>query len=149
MSSILQGVSVDAAEQIEAVGRFMASVNKRDFPAATALLTDDVRLVEPTLMPYAGTYVGHEQFVALMSEVAQTWESWRDAPYPYQLASVGNRVFKEATARAVHRETRAVVDMHFLEVLEFRGDKIANIRPYFFDPAKIAAAIRDASLAAG
>jgi ketosteroid isomerase-like protein len=132
---------VDCQQQIDTVNQFMAHVNKGDYASATAFMHEDVRLVEPSLMPYAGTYVGRQAFIDLMKEIMQLWSSWRDSPYPYELACVGTRVFKEANFKATIRANGAQVEMPFLEVLEFRDDKIAEIRPYYFDPSKIAEAM--------
>jgi uncharacterized protein len=136
---------MDCAEKIATVQAFMRCINSGDYERAAGYLHHDVGVVEPTLVPYAGTYVGHTQFIAMMRSALQFWKSWRDIPYPYELACVGDTVFREHRFRAEVRSTGETVEMQFLEVAEFRSDKIARIRPYYFDPAVIDAATRKPS----
>jgi ketosteroid isomerase-like protein len=131
---------VNCAAKLEAVRAYMNCINSGNYEAATAYLHHDIEIVEPTLMPYAGRYRGHAEFIAMMRAAMRFWMSWRDSPYPYELACVGDVVFREHRVRAEVRSNGEVVEMHFLEVAEFRGDKIARIRPYYFDPAQIHAA---------
>lgn len=132
---------MDAEAKIEAVNAFMRCINRGDHKGALRYLHDDIEVLEPRDMPYAGRHVGHDEFVAMMRHAMSIWKSWRDAPYPYELACVGDVVFREHYFRAEVHGNGSVIEQPFLEVAEFRGDKIARIRPYYFDAAGIRAAV--------
>lgn len=132
---------MDADAKIETVHAFMRHINRGDHIGALHYLHEDIEVIEPRDMPYAGRYVGHDEFVAMMRHAMTIWKSWRDTPYPYELACVGNVVFREHYFRAEVNGNGSIIEQPFLEVAEFRGDKISRIRPYYFDAARIREAV--------
>lgn len=128
-------------QQIAHIEGFMATINRGDLQGSLAFLHPDFRLVEQPGLPYSGEWLGHEGFLDLFKKIGATWSRWKDSPYPYVLASVGNRVFKEVRFTAELAANGAGVEMDFVEVFEFRDDLIAIVRPYYWDPAGIAAAL--------
>lgn len=130
---------------VDIVEAFQRRVNAQDWQAATAFLHPEFSLVEPSGLPYAGTWTGPDGFVKLMTRIRQTWSTWRDAPYPYEWVASADRVFKEVRFTATLASTGREITMDFVEVYEFRDGKIATVRPYYFDQALIAQANRHAT----
>lgn len=129
-------------EQIDLAERFQKHVNRQEWDAATAYLHPDFEVVEAGDMPYAGTWRGPDGFVRLMTAIRQTWSTWRDEPYPYEWASIPGKLFKDVRFTATLAKTGVEVSMGFVEVYEFKDDKILTVRPFYFDPGAIAAANR-------
>jgi ketosteroid isomerase-like protein len=126
-------------EQIDTVGLFMTHFNRGDRAAAIALMHPDITVEVPSQMPYGGTWESHDGIERLMQAIPAAWQDWRDVPYPYEMASVGSKVYREVQFTATLVRTGKQITMWFTEVFTFRGDKIAEIRPYYADPAIVAA----------
>lgn len=130
-------------EQIKRVEDFMTYINKGDWVGVSEFIHDDFVVVGQPGVPSEGTWRGAEGLARLGDVLKATWSSWRDSPYPYELASVGNRVFKEVRFKARAAKTGKEIEMDFVEVFEFRGDKIAVVRPYYWDPSAIKLALQE------
>lgn len=132
---------VSPESQIARTEEFMATINRGDIEGATRFLHPEFRLVEQPGLPYSGEWSGREGFLELFRVIGATWSRWKDSPFPYVLASAGNKVFKEVRFTATLAANGARVEMDFVEVFEFRDDLIAIVRPYYWDPAAIGKAL--------
>lgn len=128
-------------EQIAHVEGMMEKLRRGDMRGAAEFLHEDFRLVEQPGMPYEGEWLGRDGFIQLFEAIGSTWARWKDDPYPWVLASVDNKVFKEVRFKATLAANGAQIEMDFVEVMEFRDDLIAEVRPYYWDPSRIADAL--------
>jgi ketosteroid isomerase-like protein len=123
------------------IHEFMRALARGDMDAAVAFLHPEFCLVEQPGLPYSGEWLGRDGFRRLWEVVGTTWSRWKDSPYPWELASVGDKVFKEVRFVATLAANGAQIEMDFVEVFEFRDDLISIVRPYYWDPPSIAAAL--------
>ncbi|MCA8973574.1 MAG: nuclear transport factor 2 family protein [Steroidobacteraceae bacterium] len=134
-------------QQLALVERHYALNAAGNHAAARELLTDDFLIEIPHYMPFAGAYRGKDAFLALIPRVRQA-------------IAVKRLNFVAVTVGAGHAVelVEFTLDGHdgppvqVAEVIRFRGDKIAEIRPYYHDPEPmiaLAARRRAAGLGAG
>ncbi|KAA1379916.1 nuclear transport factor 2 family protein [Aeromicrobium fastidiosum] len=133
-------------DQIETIESFLRLVNSGDMVSASELIHPDFDLVEQPGLPYAGEYHGRDGFLGLMEAAGRTWTRWVDAPYPYELAVEGNRVFKEVRFTATAAATGVEIEMDFMEVFELEDGLIRRVRAYYWDPEGIRAATSPAPI---
>lgn len=120
-------------QQLEMVRALYEKSGNGDWPAAEAMLTDDFYVTEASTLPYAGVYRGRGALRELFTKVQGTVNfSALDIKAMTQgddhvvvilemvLASTGARV-------------------QLAEMLRFRGDRVCEIRPYYFDTVPIVA----------
>lgn len=107
-----------------------------DWAAAEAQLTDDFFAIEADHLPFAGTYSGKSGLRTLFEKVMG-------------MADVMDMQIHEITAGEDHAVT--LVDLVFskpegarariAEMFRFRGDQVCEVRPFYFDPAPVFAAV--------
>lgn len=103
-----------------------------DFEKVESFLTDDFRVEESELLPFAGTYTGKQCLRELFPIVMET------------MGVVGMErgdmlVGKNSVANKV---TLLLADdnlepVEMMEVSLFKGDKVCEIRPYYFNPNQV------------
>lgn len=123
-------------EMLKIVDDLYASTGRGDWEAAEAYLTDDFFVSEGSHLPFAGRYEGRDALARL-----------------YQIVIPLLKVESLDIAETVTGEDYAVTilelklaDGHgtvrIAELFRFRGDKVCEIRPYYFDPAPVWSAAR-------
>jgi ketosteroid isomerase-like protein len=129
----------DIREQQLATARALYdTTGKGDWAGAEALLTDDFYVTEASTLPYAGVYRGRaalrELFTQVMGSMNVTGLEVKAmtqgddhvvAILELVLGSSGNRV-------------------QVAEMFRFRGDRVCEIRPYYFDPTPVLAEVKGA-----
>lgn len=124
------------AELKRIVEALYAATGAGDWAAAGAMLTDDFFVTEGEHLPFAGRYEGRDALATL-----------------YQTVIPMLRVEALDVIETCVGEDHAVtlVDLKLggghgvarvAETFQFRGDKVCEIRPYYFDPAPVWAAAR-------
>lgn len=117
----------------------MDRINTGDVDGALELIHYDVIIVEPSALPYGGTWTGHEGFRELFRNgIGATWRGWREREN--RVAGVGDLVIRETTFTANLRSNGRTVEMPLLETFEFSQGKVAAIRPYYGDTGLYVAA---------
>jgi hypothetical protein len=99
-----------------------------DFDAAEKLLTDDFKVEEASSLPFGGVYSGkgalRELFPAVMGALGVAGMERGEV-------MVGeNSVSNKVTLSFANPETQPV---EIMEVFIFKGDKVCEIRPYFYN----------------
>lgn len=127
----------DASRYVEVVQTLYDRCAVADWPAAAAHLTEDFFVTESPELPFAGTYHGREALQRLYQIVFGMLD----------VASLDIRDIAVGKDHAV-----VILDMvlagpeptkvALAEVFRFRGDKVCEIRPHYFDTAPIIAAVR-------
>ena len=99
-----------------------------DHAAARELLTDDFSITIPDYMPFGGVYRGKDAFLTLIPRVRQAIAVKR---LDFIAATVADGYAVELVEFTLDGHDGPPVQV--AEVIRFRGDKIAEIRPYYHD----------------
>jgi len=121
-------------QRLALVNRLYQLTGAGDWTAAEEHLTEDFFAIEADHLPFAGTYSGKGGLRALFETVMS-------------MADVIDMQIHETTVGEEHAVT--LVDLVFAaggrariaEMFRFRGDQVCEIRPFYFDPAPVFAAV--------
>lgn len=121
-------------QRLALVNRLYQLTGAGDWAVAEEHLTEDFFAIEADHLPFAGTYSGKGGLRALFETVMG-------------MADVIDMQIHETTVGEDHAVT--LVDLVFAaggrariaEMFRFRGDRICEIRPFYFDPAPVFAAV--------
>ncbi|MCZ8377918.1 nuclear transport factor 2 family protein [Mycobacterium sp. CPCC 205372] len=132
---ILRGMYAAEQEYLAAGGPGVAS-----FSALAAFFASDVVLHQADSLPYGGVWRGHgglERFFLAMSE---TWSTF--AMVDQRFLATGETSVVETHVDARARATGRRLEFSILQTLRIAGGRIAEVRPYYWDAAAIAAVCR-------
>lgn len=130
-------MSLSDAEKLALVEGLYAATGVGDFDKAEEFLTDDFFITEAESLPYAGIYKGRtalrDLFTKVMSmmDVAELDVAQHTVGGDYAITILSMKFADPSLAPAP-----------LCELYRFRGDKVCEIRPYYFDPAPIIAACK-------
>jgi ketosteroid isomerase-like protein len=119
-------------EKLAIVAELYASTGAGDFDAAESLLTDDFFIIEAEGLPMAGEYRGK---TALRGLYAHVFGTLKVADLEPEGMSVGGDYVVNLIS--FRFENPDLASAQLAEVFRFRGDKVCEIRPYYFDPKPI------------
>ena len=131
-------------EKLAIVAELYASTGAGDFDTAESLLTDDFFIIEAEGLPMAGEYRGK---TALRGLYAHVFGTLKVADLEPEGMSVGGDYVVNLIS--FRFENPDLASAQLAEVFRFRGDKVCEIRPYYFDPKPIVDAWAYYSNAAG
>jgi len=124
------------AHIVDLVRQLYARAQAGDWTAAEAQLTDDFVAIEADHLPFAGTYSGKTGLRVLYMKVMG-------------MADVSDMQIHDITVGEEHAV--ALLDLVFArpeglrariaEMFRFRGDQVCELRPFYFDPAPVVAAV--------
>ncbi|MET0546182.1 MAG: nuclear transport factor 2 family protein [Caulobacterales bacterium] len=126
----------NTARTLAIIEKLYAATGAGAWTLAEEYLTDDLFITEADALPYAGLYQGRgalqELFLKVMSmmDVERLDLEQITAGGDYVIALV-SFIFKDP----------ALPRARLAEMYRFRGDKVCEIRPYYFEPAQITAAV--------
>lgn len=116
-------------EQLQLVRKHYSLNAAKDWDAAAALLTDDFSITIPPFQPFAGVYRGKTAFQVLIPKVAQ---------------SIGVSGIRSVATTVGDGHAVEITEFVFTgydgppirnaEVIEFRGNQICRIQPFYSDP---------------
>lgn len=119
-------------EKLAIVNTLYASTGKGDFDTAESLLTDDFFIIEAEGLPMAGEYRGK---TALRGLYAHVFGTLKVADLEPEGMSVGGDYVVNLIS--FRFENPDLASAQLAEVFRFRGDKVCEIRPYYFDAKPI------------
>ena len=119
-------------EKLASVAELYASTGAGDFDTAESLLTDDFFIIEAEGLPMAGEYRGK---TALRGLYAHVFGTLKVADLEPEGMSVGGDYVVNLIS--FRFENPDLASAQLAEVFRFRGDKVCEIRPYYFDPKPI------------
>jgi ketosteroid isomerase-like protein len=119
-------------EKLAIVAELNASTGAGDFDTAERLLTDDFFIIEADGLPMAGEYRGK---TALRGLYAHVFGTLKVADLEPEGMSVGGDYVVNLIS--FRFENPDLASAQLAEVFRFRGDKVCEIRPYYFDPKPI------------
>ncbi len=116
-------------EQLQVVRKHYSLNATQDWDAAAALLTEDFSITIPPFQPFAGVYRGKRAFQELIPKVAQS------------IGVSGIRSIATTVGDGYAVEITEFVFTGYdgppirnAEVIEFRGEQIWQIQPFYADP---------------
>ena len=119
-------------EKLAIVAELYASTGAGDFDTAERSLTDDFFIIEADGLPMAGEYRGK---TALRGLYAHVFGTLKVADLEPEGMSVGGDYVVNLIS--FRFENPDLASAQLAEVFRFRGDKVCEIRPYYFDPKPI------------
>ena len=119
-------------EKLAIVAELYASTGAGDFDTAERLLTDDFFIIEADGLPMAGEYRGK---TALRGLYAHVFGTLKVADLEPEGMSVGGDYVVNLIS--FRFENPDLASAQLAEVFRFRGDKVCEIRPYYFYPKPI------------
>jgi SnoaL-like domain len=128
---------INGAEQLAIIEALYAATGVGDFDTAEQYLTNDFFITEADTLPFAGVYRGktalRELFIKVMGmmDVAalDVVQHTTGGEYAVTILSF---TFVDPT----------LPPAPLCELFKFRGNKVCEIKPYYFDPAPIIAACK-------
>jgi uncharacterized protein len=124
----------------EKIVRSIYELMLRGEAAAALELVDPGFVVrEPEGLPYGGTYEGHEGFQRLLGAVFQIWKGAEITID--EVVGHGERVFALLSLRGRVGPAGELVATEVVEVWTVRDGKAVDLRPFYWDTARIARAV--------
>jgi ketosteroid isomerase-like protein len=100
-----------------------AAFARGDVPSVLAVLSPDVRWVEPEGFPYAGTHVGPNAVLeGVFMRIGADWSTY--AVQPHEFHEVADVVFVLGDYDGTHRATGRSFHAPFVHVWRFDGDHV-------------------------
>lgn len=124
----------DVATKIDVIDKLYEATGAGDFDEAEKYLSDDFIISEAASLPFGGTYRGKS---ALRELYAVVMAKMSIAELTHTHLMVGE------TAACCQVKLRCAPpsedEIELIEVFLFQGDKVCEIRPYYYDAAAVAA----------
>jgi len=133
--SVLRGMYAAESEYLAAGGPGTAS-----FDTLAPFFAADVVLHQAESLPYGGIWRGHDGMERFFAAMSQAWEEFEMVEQEFLSTSGTAVVLTQVHARA--RATGRELDFPILQTIRVVDGRIAEVRPFYWDTAEIAAACR-------
>ena len=133
--SVLRGMYAAEDEYLAAGGPGTAS-----FDTLAPFFAPDVVLHQAESLPYGGIWRGHDGMERFFAAMSQAWEEFEMVEQEFLSTSGTAVVLTQVHARA--RATGRELDFPILQTIRVVDGRIAEVRPFYWDTAEIAAACR-------
>ena len=133
--SVLRGMYAAEIEYLAAGGPGTAS-----FDTLAPFFAADVVLHQAESLPYGGIWRGHDGMERFFAAMSQAWEEFEMVEQEFLSTSGTAVVLTQVHARA--RATGRELDFPILQTIRVVDGRIAEVRPFYWDTAEIAAACR-------
>jgi ketosteroid isomerase-like protein len=134
-ASVLQGMYAAEVEYLAAGGPGTAS-----FDPLAPFFAPDVVLHQAESLPYGGIWRGHNGMERFFVAMSRAWEEFEIVEQEFLSTSGTAVVLTQVHARA--RATGRELDFPILQTIRVVDERIAEVRPFYWDTAEIAAACR-------
>ena len=129
-------MSTNQERNLDVVRALYDATSKADWTAAELHLTDDFYVTEAGTMPFAGVYHGRGALRELFTEVMTMMDV---ASLDLQVLTAGGDHVVALLDMVLAADGQARVPI--AEIFRFREHKVCEIRPYYFDPRPVIAAV--------
>ena len=110
------------------------------FDTLAPFFAADVVLHQAESLPYGGIWRGHDGMERFFAAMSQAWEEFEMVEQEFLSTSGTAVVLTQVHARA--RATGRELDFPILQTIRVVDGRIAEVRPFYWDTAEIAAACR-------
>ena len=110
------------------------------FDPLAPFFAPDVVLHQAESLPYGGIWRGHDGMERFFAAMSQAWEEFEIVEQEFLSTSGTAVVLTQVHARA--RATGRELDFPILQTIRVVEGRIAEVRPFYWDTAEIAAACR-------
>jgi uncharacterized protein len=110
------------------------------FSALATFFASDVVLHQADSLPYGGMWRGHDGLERFFLAMSRTWSTFDMVGQRFLATGMTSVVETQVDARA--RATGRRLEFPILQTIHIVGGRIAEVRPYYWDAAVIAAACR-------
>lgn len=123
-----------------AEARYLAAggPGRASFAPLAPFFAPDVVLHQAAALPYGGVWRGHAGIERFFVAMSQTWETFDMVEQTFLALEPTAVVHTQVRARA--RATGRTLDFPILQTIAFAEGRIAEVRPFYWDTAAIAAA---------
>lgn len=112
--------------------RFMAATRTGDKAALAEMIHPEFELVEPSGVPYEGTFRGLDGWRKLSKAVIQAWDDFQVEPLSFPGETESSFVVNlRLSGRS--KKTGRPFSMSVLELWSFHEGKLVSISPHYFD----------------
>lgn len=112
--------------------RFMTATRTGDKAALAEMVHPDFELIEPTGVPYEGTFRGLDGWRKLARAVIEAWDEFQVVPLSFPGESA-NALVVHLRLSGRSRKTGRSFTMSVLELWTFQDGKVIGISPHYFD----------------
>jgi len=123
----------------ELCDRFIAALGIGDFATQREILAPDFVCTEAAGLPYPGTFTGPDGWETLARTVGRTWAKFSIKRREFVAESEDSAVMLFDIA-GQSRKTGKPFQSSVLELWRFKGDKLVEIMPFYFDTHQLAVA---------
>lgn len=131
--AILTGMYTAEAEYLAAGGP-----GEAPFDVLAPFFAPDVVLHQADALPYGGTWRGHAGMERFFVEMSRTWEVFDMVEQEFLATGETAVVLTQVRARA--RASGRELAFPILQTVAFKDGRIAEVHPFYWDTAAIAAA---------
>ena len=107
-----------------------------DFSVIAETLHPDCVLHQPASLPYGGEWKGPDGFKSWMEAFGEEWASL-EVKDPQFFPSGEDVIFSRSHVYAVSKRTGEKIDWPLLQFFRVRDGKIAELRPFHWDTARM------------
>lgn len=115
------------------------ALGEMDWSTYEANIHPEFRVVEAGDLPFAGVYAGIEGFKELVSKLFGMFSEF--APEIVAITSGDDHVMVWVKVAMTSGETGKHIVTELIEVFKFEGDKLIEIRPFYFNADEINAIV--------
>jgi ketosteroid isomerase-like protein len=113
-----------------------------EFGALAPFFADDVVVHQADSLPYGGTWRGHHGLERFFLAMSRTWSAFDMVEQEF--LSTADTAVVHTEVHACARATGRRLDFPILQTIRIVDGRIAEVRPFYWDVAAIAAACRSA-----
>ncbi len=123
-------------ENLKTLQAYWQAMDRYDIDAALQIVDEACVINAPKSLPYGGNYQGHDECRQFWQVFFQTYD--RPQPIDLQLLTSGDYIICLMTLKTRIKRSGAELEMPMAETFKLRNGKLVEIRPYYFDTAKMA-----------
>lgn len=114
--------------ETEALKEVYAAINRNDIPAALTFFDPQIERIEPEGFPSAGTYRGHAEVKAHLSQGRGTWAE--GSCEPEQFIAAGDKIVVFLYVRVRLKNRQEWIEGRFADGFIFRNGKVIQMRTF-------------------
>lgn len=127
-----------SADHLELTKKAYAAALHGSYEDFLSLLAEEVRIFLPESLPHGGSYYGKEGARQLRAKLMNAWRQFDVTVLEYLTGA--ETVVGIIYLQGVLSSSAKAVDMRIAEYWRFRGEKVIELRAYYFDTHAVAQA---------